>query len=183
MTKAWMIRICLCLMSLQVYGQNLSISAVEEKLALSVDLPVEGKFKQEKHLAILKRPFVSTGRYRITHTQLSWETITPVPQTLTMEKQQVYLWDESAGRRAMPQAKPFVSLIQQLLSGDLDALANDFTFADEADKPDCVAMVPKSSAIAAVFKDFQLCGHTHITSITMTDSDSNITVISLMSAP
>lgn len=182
MTKAWMIRICLCLMSLQVYGQDLSINAVKEKLALSVDLPVEGKFQQEKHLAILKRPFVSTGRYRITHTQLSWETITPVPQTLTMEKQQVYLWDESAGRRAMPQAKPFVSLIQQLLSGNLNALAEDFTFSDQADKPDCVSMTPKSNTIALVFKGFELCGKIHIRAITMTDSDDNITVISLTSA-
>ncbi|MBU2979664.1 outer membrane lipoprotein carrier protein LolA [Alteromonas sp. C1M14] len=171
--------VCLWLLTVCAYGKDISIDTAKARLALEVELPAQGDFTQEKHLAILKHPFVSSGRYRLNQEQLVWETLAPAPQTLTMEKQNVFLWDEAAGRREMPQAKPFASLIQQLLTGNLDALANSFTFADEPNRPNCVSMQPKSRSIASVFAGFLVCGKSHITTITMTDNDGNITLISL----
>ena len=103
---AWLLLVPFCACA------QLSGSQAAQRLQLTSQLPASGTFEQQKHMRILKKPFVSKGSYHISDDELVWHTKTPVNQILRYSNDKVTMTDADGSAESVPQARTFaLSLI------------------------------------------------------------------------
>ncbi|WP_285163584.1 outer membrane lipoprotein carrier protein LolA [Shewanella goraebulensis] len=116
--------------TVQVNNQQLSLLAQQ----LQLGSQAKGEFQQTRYLAALKRPLKSTGEFIFSQDiGLLWKQTTPFASALVL-KQNTLIQQDSFGNITHSQANQTSSamaeqlpqLMQALLTGDLDALAQDF---------------------------------------------------------
>ncbi|MCL1066223.1 outer membrane lipoprotein carrier protein LolA [Shewanella olleyana] len=114
------------------HATNAQLTVLAQKLQLGQQ--AKGEFSQTRYLAVLKRPLKSAGIFIFNQdTGLLWQQTSPFASTMVL-KQNTLIQQDSFGNISHSQANQVSSamaeqlpqLMQALLTGDLDALAQDF---------------------------------------------------------
>ncbi len=139
----------------------LTVAQAQDAGARSVLIrSVQADFVQEKHLAILAHPIVSTGRFTFkAPVSLRWEYFTPVHTVLLM--------DDGRTRKYVSQNGEFVEehgmgvdsmqIVLQEITGWLDGEINDTpTFIAEPEKDGYIILRPRDQALARIVSRIEL---------------------------
>lgn len=100
------------------------------------------------------RPFESRIRLRYTPERIVWETVKPLPSTVTIEGRRLEITDARGGRRTLdglagdPRFEALLGFLQALLALDLPRLERDFTLQYE---PDALIATPRPGAARPLF--------------------------------
>ncbi len=121
---------------------------------------VQADFVQEKHLPILARPIISTGRFVFAApASLRWEYFTPVHTVLLM--------DDGQTRKFVSQDGKFVEeggmgvdsmqIVLQEITGWLDGEISDTaTFVAEPERDGIIVLRPRDQALADIISRIEL---------------------------
>ncbi|MDQ9091766.1 outer membrane lipoprotein carrier protein LolA [Pseudoalteromonas haloplanktis] len=136
-----------------------------------------GEFSQEKYFAGFTKPFISSGVFLLDAEQLKWQVTKPVTNTLLIKNGQVYLENAQGEVVLQPGAAPFVSLLQAIISHDLDALKPQFTFSADTQEG-CSLLLPKDQLLSQLFVSFQLCVVSgNVQQVRLNEHNANYTII------
>lgn len=144
-----------------------------------------GRFDQSKHLAGMKKPLLSNGRFCVAAGKgVLWRTLHPFPSTLRLTRDEIlHMHGERVAARIDVKQEPAVRLINNvlfsLLAGDLGQLENLFEGEGSVqDQQWTVALKARDSGLAKVISGVSLEGGTFVKQITIHEANGDRTSIS-----
>lgn len=143
-----------------------------------------GRFDQTKHLAGMKKPLLSHGRFCVVKGKgVLWRTLKPFPNTLRLTRDEiVHLQGERVAMRMDARSEPVVRMINSvmfsLLGGDLAQLEKLFEVDGSADKDGWqVALKAREPALAKAVGAIALEGGAYVKRIEMNEAGGDKTSI------
>lgn len=123
----------------------------------------EGRFVQQKHIAVLPVPLNSTGRFQFTQGKgVVWEVLTPVQNKVELTPKGISFGNEqSANQAAAQQAgiEVVAKIFMGVIAGELDTLNDYFAVAASGDSSKwTLRLTPHSANLAAYIKSIELQG-------------------------
>ncbi|MGB6135013.1 MAG: outer membrane lipoprotein carrier protein LolA [Shewanella sp.] len=169
-----------------LYQQPASSSALEalaQQLHLQAD--TRGQFIQQRHLAVLKKPLQSQGRFIFSPSQgLVWQQHKPFNSLMVLKDQQLIQQNSqgkvqqlSAAASNNPIAQQLPRLLQAIMAGDINALSTDFALFMPTEKTGPLwqlGLQAKDPQVHAAMGNITLSGDTHIRTLVMTQQQANI---------
>ena len=169
-----------------LYQQPASTPALEalaQQLNLHAD--TRGQFLQQRHLAVLKKPLLSQGRFIFSPNQgLIWQQLTPFNSLMVLKDQQLIQQNSqgkvqqlSAATSGNPIAQQLPRLLQAIMAGDINALSTDFALFMPTEKTGSawqLGLQAKDPQVHAAMGNITLSGDTHIRSLIMSSQQANI---------
>jgi outer membrane lipoprotein-sorting protein len=122
------------------------------------------KFVEKRYLAVLDRPLVATGEMTYTPPdRLEKRTLTPKPETLVLDKDQVSIERDrrkmSISLASRPEALAFVDSIRNTLAGNLGALEKNYTLQLSGSNDNwTLTLSPTAQQIAALLQRITVSG-------------------------
>ncbi len=158
------------------------ISRIQAMLAKPEQLC--GRFDQNKHLAGMKKPLTSSGRFCVVAGKgVLWRTLKPFPNTLRLTRDEiVHFQGERVAMRLDAQQEPTVRMINSvlfsLLAGDLGQLETLFEVDGSADASSWkVALKARSPALAKAIGAIALDGGAYVRNIVIDEAGGDRTEI------
>ncbi|MEJ7807306.1 MAG: outer membrane lipoprotein carrier protein LolA [Telluria sp.] len=143
-----------------------------------------GRFDQTKHLAGMKRPLASNGRFCVVAGKgVLWRTLKPFPNTLRLTRDEiVHFQGERVAMRLDAKQEPTVKMINSvlfsLLSGELSQLGTLFNVEGSIDGASWkVALKARQPALAKAVGDIALEGGTYVKTIRIDEASGDRTAI------
>jgi hypothetical protein len=143
-----------------------------------------GRFDQTKHLAGMKKPLLSNGRFCVVKGKgVLWSTLKPFPNSLRLTRDEiVHLQGERVAMRMDAKTEPVVRMINSvlfsLLGGELAQLEKLFEVDGSAGKDGWqVALKAREPALAKAIGAIILEGDTHVRRIEMNEAGGDRTSI------
>lgn len=146
---------------------SFSTSVFAQAPQLTNPVPVElsaipiasGNFVQRKYFTVLKQPIKSQGElYFDVDLGLLWQTNKPLYSALLMTKNRLFTEDDRGARQEIQGASAISQLLLNIMSGDSEQIAENFTLADDTlSENACLSLTPKLTQLAKVIKTVQLC--------------------------
>jgi outer membrane lipoprotein-sorting protein len=143
-----------------------------------------GRFEQTKHLAGMKKPLASSGRFCVVAGKgVLWRTLKPFANTLRLSRDEiVQLQGERVAMRMDASREPTVRMINgvlfSLLSGDLGQLESLFEVDGSAtDKEWKVTLKARNPALARAIGTLSLDGGAFVRTIHMAEDSGDRTDI------
>ncbi|WP_160051934.1 outer membrane lipoprotein carrier protein LolA [Shewanella litoralis] len=169
-----------------LYQQPASSSALEalaQQLNLQAD--TRGQFLQQRHLAVLKKPLQSQGRFIFSPSQgLVWQQLKPFnslmvlkDQQLTQQNSQGKVQQLSSAASGNPIAQQLPRLLQAIMAGDINALSADFRLFMPTETTGSVwqfGLQAKDPQVHAAMGNITLSGDKHIRTLIMTSQQTDI---------
>ena len=140
-----------------------------------------GTFVQNKYFTVLKNPVTSTGElYLDQNLGFVWHTSKPIASTLLLKEDGLYSVDHRQQQKKINNATPIATVLMSALSGDVTALASEFTLAENvtANKT-CIELTPKDVTIAKVMRVIELCGNDTVDHLVLFETSGNRTEIDI----
>ena len=187
-----MIRRCAWVEVLWLWGLTAAASELDVVTAqLAQESIVTGQFTQQRRVASLPFPLVSSGEFVLQREQgLYWHVLTPAESELRIRDGQV---QERIGGEASTWAAPPLGeqgnrmtarLLTDLLSGRFASLDGLFALtADTSDDGWRVRLVPRSEASAAYLHAISVSGGAHVDRVVLDHGAGETTTIRLDTAP
>ncbi|MGZ9896959.1 outer membrane lipoprotein carrier protein LolA [Shewanella gaetbuli] len=115
-------------------AEQQQLATLTETVSLS-NQQTQGDFSQTRYLAVLKRPLNSAGSFAFSPTQgMIWHQSSPFTTTMIMQGQRLITLDANnqiqqtlTAANSNPIAAKIPQLMQQLLTGDINALQQSFS--------------------------------------------------------
>lgn len=143
-----------------------------------------GRFDQTKHLAGMKKPLASNGRFCVISGKgVLWRTLKPFANTLRLTKDEiVHFQGERVAMRLDAKQEPTVRMINSvlfsMLSGELSQLGTLFEVDGSADAGSWkVALKAKQPALAKAIGDIALEGGAYVKTIHIVEASGDRTDI------
>jgi outer membrane lipoprotein-sorting protein len=142
-----------------------------------------GRFDQTKHLAGMKKPLASNGRFCVVNGKgVLWRTLKPFPNTLRLTRDEIVNFQgERVALRLDAKKEPTVRMINSvlfsLLSGDLGQLDTLFEVDGTADSAWKVALKARSPALAKAIGTISLDGAAYVKNIHIDEASGDRTDI------
>lgn len=143
-----------------------------------------GRFDQTKHLAGMKKPLASNGRFCVVAGKgILWRTLKPFPNTLRLTRDEiVHFQGERVAMRLEAKNEPVVRMINSvlfsLLGGDLAQLDKLFEVDGTADAASWqVALKAREPGLAKAIGAISLEGGAYVKNIVMNEASGDKTVI------
>ncbi|UMR30531.1 outer membrane lipoprotein carrier protein LolA [Massilia sp. MB5] len=143
-----------------------------------------GRFDQTKHLAGMKKPLASNGRFCVVAGKgILWRTLKPFPNTLRLTRDEiVHFQGERVAMRLEAKNEPVVRMINSvlfsLLGGDLAQLDKLFEVEGTADAASWqVALKAREPGLAKAIGAISLEGGAYVKNIVMNEASGDKTVI------
>ena len=143
-----------------------------------------GRFDQTKHLAGMKKPLASHGRFCVVAGKgVLWRTLKPFPSTLRLKRDEiVQLQGERVAMRLEASQEPTVRMINgvlfSLLAGDLGQLDSLFEVDGSVSGQTWkVALKARNAALARAVGAIRLEGGAYVRSIQMNEDSGDRTEI------
>ncbi len=143
-----------------------------------------GRFEQTKHLAGLKKPLVSNGRFCVVADKgVLWRTLQPFPNTVRLTRDEVV---QSQGERVImrlnakqePTVRLMNSVLFSLLAGDFGQLEKFFDLAGSVNKNGwSVTLKPRESGLAKALGAISVEGSSYVTNISIDEANGDRTRI------
>lgn len=147
---------------------------------------IRGGFVQQRRLAGLPRPLVSTGDFVFARDEgILWRTQTPFASRFVLTRSGLVQQDEGADAvrldtRSEPALRFVARVFLALFALDVEALAADFELhAMPLDGGWVLGLEPKSGALRAVFDRVTLQGSRDVDTVTLVDAHGDRTRIEL----
>ncbi|RJG02745.1 outer membrane lipoprotein carrier protein LolA [Noviherbaspirillum sedimenti] len=144
-----------------------------------------GRFDQTKHLAGMKKPLLSSGRFCVAAGRgVLWRTLQPFPSTLRLSRDEILqMHGDRVAVRVDARQEPTVRLINNmlfsLLAGDLAQLEKLFEGEGSVqDKQWSVALKARDPGLAKVIAGVSLEGGAFVRQITLHEANGDRTSIS-----
>lgn len=137
-----------------------------------------GTFVQQKHLPILKRPFVTEGSYEYTQENgLSWQTTKPIPSELNINVDGVFEISSDGSKTLLTNDTRFSQLLLAIFSGNQQQLAAQFDVSYQENE---AVLVPLDEQVRSLFSTITLrINSTAIDLIKLNEPNGNATHIFL----
>jgi hypothetical protein len=143
-----------------------------------------GRFDQNKHLAGMKKPLASNGRFCVVAGKgVLWRTLKPFPNTLRLTRDEiVHFQGERMAMRLDARQEPTVRMINSvlfsLLAGDLGQLETLFEVDGSADANSWkVSLKARSPALAKAIGAIALDGGAYVRNIVIIEAGGDRTEI------
>jgi hypothetical protein len=143
-----------------------------------------GRFDQTKHLAGMKKPLASNGRFCVVAGKgVLWRTLKPFPNTLRLTRDEiVHFQGERVAMRLEAKQEPTVRMINSvlfsLLAGDLAQLESLFEVDGSADASSWkVALKAREPALAKAIGAISLDGGSYVKNIHINEASGDRTDI------
>jgi len=143
-----------------------------------------GRFDQTKHLAGMKKPLASNGRFCVVAGKgVLWRTLKPFPNTLRLTRDEiVHFQGERVAMRLDARQEPTVRMINSvlfsLLSGELSGLDSLFEVEGSADAASwSVALKARQPALAKAIGVISLDGGAYVKNIHIDEASGDKTDI------
>lgn len=142
-----------------------------------------GRFDQTKHLAGMKKPLASNGRFCVVAGKgVLWRTLKPFPSTLRLTRDEIVNYQgERVAMRLDAKQEPTVRMINSvlfaLLAGDLGQLDSLFEVEGSADAGWKVALKARSPALAKAIGAISLDGGAYVKNIHIAEASGDRTDI------
>lgn len=182
MMKRVMLALCLAAMGAASAHAGAPIARIEAMLAKPKALC--GRFDQTKHLAGMKKPLASEGRFCVVAGKgVLWRTLKPFPNTLRLTRDEIVQFQgERVAMRLDAAREPTVRMINSvlfsLLSGDLAQLETLFEVAGTADTASWrVTLKAREPALAKAIGAFTLDGGAYVRNIAINEASGDRTGI------
>lgn len=159
---------------------TLSIEEVNSAFSFANQKAGKGNFTQEKYFKVLNKPFVSKGQYSFDQQSFTWQTVTPIPSTVSFTNGKLVLTDEQGEKSTVKNGEVVVNVIKNIMTADFNALTDLFAFYQGASKA-CLRMVAKQQTLAKFAKEVNVCGLNSVDSVSLIDAQNNRTEITLTS--
>lgn len=174
MKRLLVLLLCSCLCA-PVFADVLS--QLKEQLQLSEQMT--GRFRQEKKLTFLKKPFVSTGTYNIdAKTGLLWEVEAPLKSEMRVTDGKVFIDGQPVSDHGVGHLMAQIML--GFMSGDLSVIERYFQVTGDASvSPWSIVLVPRKAQLRKALKHLQLQGSTTLETLRIVENEGHQTTILL----
>lgn len=142
----------------------------------------QGKFVQYKHFKVLKKPFVSEGKYQVTTEGFEWTTLKPVHSSLVFDGNSLWQVSSNGKQEKLPITGTFTEIIKALIVVDFDTLERLFSIA-KAKRDACLILKPKDATMAAVAETVELCYQHQELSLRLDEDNGNYTRLEIQQTP
>lgn len=142
-----------------------------------------GRFDQTKHLAGMKKPLASNGRFCVVAGKgILWRTLKPFPNTMRVTRDEIVNYQgDRVAMRLDAQQEPTVRMINgvlfSLLGGDLGQLESLFEVDGAVDKQWKVTLKARSPALAKAIGTISLDGDAYVRHIQILEASGDKTEI------
>lgn len=153
------------------------LAQVAQRLVVGTSL--QGNFTQEKHLAFLQEPFVSSGEFSIDRTEgLHWQVIEPLASLMVVDDSKVLLDGRPVNDHGIGQLMGLIMF--GLMENRLDTVADYFAITGEVSANHWrLSLQPLSPRLKSVLQHIELHGDKYLREIEIFERDDNRTVILL----
>lgn len=152
-----------------------------EKVAkrLVAGTSLQGHFAQEKHLAFLQKPFVSSGNFRIDRSAgLHWQVLDPLASLMVVDGTKVLLDGQPVADHGVGQLMGLIMFA--LMEDRLDTVADHFSITGEVSSRQwALSLQPLSRRLKSVLQHIELRGDEYLREIEIFERDGNRTMIVL----
>lgn len=164
----------LLLLSSYSLADAAALQAIDKQLSKPALL--QGDFEQSKHIRILARPLISTGRFSVVRDQgVVWAIEQPMASQLIISAQGIEGADIGDNR-----AMGYIGkILNQLLSGDIAVLEQQFTITIQQQDESvwAITLLPRSSLLAKAISQIDLSGRQHIQHLLLHEASGDKTEV------
>lgn len=161
-----------------------------QQLATHLGAPLRsGAFRQQKTVAGLPLPLISSGRFAVSGQQLHWQTRSPFEAETRFTGTAIEQWEAGQLRWSLSQAEqPVVAVVSELMRalvlGDLVSLNNHFSVQDFSIRRDCwqIDLAVLDPALAQALQKISASGCARVENLQVWERNGNHTQIELMQA-
>jgi len=163
----------------RVPGVRQVLEQVAQRLVVGTSL--QGHFAQEKYLAFLQEPFVSSGKFSIERsTGLRWQVLEPLESLMVVDGSKVLLDGKLVDDQGVGQLMGLIMF--GLMENRLDSVADYFAVSGEVSEREWrLSLLPRSARLKSVLQHIELSGDEYLRKIEIFERDDNRTVIELSS--
>jgi outer membrane lipoprotein-sorting protein len=135
---------------------------------------VQGDFRQQKQIKVLRKPLVSTGTFTYDQNKgVIWKTLTPVASLLLVNEAKLLT---GQGEQTVPAA--FGKVFKAMLGGDLAALTDSFNAkGTEQQNSWLLELTPKDDLLKKVIAAIKLSGDTELRELEIQETSGNVSRI------
>lgn len=156
-----------------------ALQAADKRLAAVHDL--RARFRQEKHIALLKRPLVSSGRVLMRDGRVLWQTEAPLANGMLVDAGEIRMYDPGANRLEVYRVEQRFSDMAASPVPRLATLAESFDL-EEVQDPDFLVLrlTPRTDLLREQLDEATLSlslEQGHVTAIEIVDHDGDRTHI------
>jgi hypothetical protein len=165
-----------------------SLLAANPSTLAEIEIFAAAEFRQERHVAALDRPLVSTGNVELSSTGFRWRQTHPLQVWLNYDgvsvTEKTFLGDrESSKTVADPIVLNLSRTLFSMMSGDISAIEQSFDIVRGASaQPDSgwrIDLVPRESAVRDVIPKITLWGSRYLNRVRVEEAMGGYTLIEL----
>lgn len=145
---------------------------------------LEGKFQQQKTIAVLPVPLNSNGRFSFEQgKEVVWETLLPVQSRLTLTPGGISFADAKGEQKTPAQAQQagaeiVAKIFMGVIAGELDSLQDYFTLSATGTASDWqIQLVPRSANLSAYITRIELRGGQYTEHLDIAEANGDKTYI------
>ena len=137
-----------------------------------------GEFIQHKYFKILKKPFISSGRFKNIDDTFEWVTLAPVQSALVFDGKTLWQQESDGQLKALLLAGHYIVVVEALVTGNIEKLGEFFIF-EKHEKSACLKLTPKDKQMALIAKTIDFCYENDDLKVQLNESDDNYTTIDI----
>ncbi|RJF97213.1 outer membrane lipoprotein carrier protein LolA [Noviherbaspirillum saxi] len=175
---------CIALAMMPLYSSHAAIPVAKIQAVLAKPKMLCGRFDQTKHLAGMKKPLLSNGRFCVAAGKgVLWRTLQPFPNTLRLTRDEiVHMQGDRVAMRLDAKQEPVVRMINNvlfsLLAGDLGQLETLFEGDGSVEGNQWnVALKARDPGLAKVISAVSLDGGPYVKNIVLHEANGDRTSI------
>ena len=133
-----------------------------------------GRFRQEKRIKFLRKPFISDGEFIYRRQRgVLWKTLSPLPSVLLVNDSRM---QNDQQEQTLPPR--LGRIFQALIGGELSHLAEDFSIVAEVREPGWeLRLEPREETFRKIVRSLTLTGDADIKSLKIEETNGNLTLI------
>ncbi len=186
MIRTFVLSLVGCLLVLPVWADEDLLATLGERSRTIQSL--QGQFEQQKTIAVLPAPLVSTGRFALAQGQsVVWEVLQPVQQTIHLSPNGITLETDGkvaegvGGRMPKNGAETVTRIFTAVISGQWETLRDYFVIEAKGDAGKWqLLLTPRSSNLAAYIRQIDIRGGEFTEQLDIAETNGDNTRIRLV---
>lgn len=176
MFKHLVVLMSLVFMSSSAIGNELTAEQASEHLKIPDTLSSSGSFVQYKYFKVLKKPFVSEGRFIQHDNTFEWITNEPIHSSLVFDGMSLWQQSEGGKPKEILLAGHYISVIKALAVGNVLQLSEFFKF-EAHELSSCLLLTPKDKQMEMIASSVVFCYDKQLLKVRLNEVVGNHTEI------
>lgn len=156
-----------------VWLYSLELDVLRKQLSYS---QIQGNFNQEKNIQNLPHSIKTTGDFSIVNQALLWETKTPIPSSVKITNEGIYMLQNGQWHLVGNQYSKrfFLSLINL----DFAELQKNFQLTPQGSLEQWqIQLHPTGAIVRKIFREIYICGNHFVKEVVLKEVNGDITTI------